>query len=262
MVKFKKCYIRFFWGLLTFSLCISTLKACRQQSHLGRHGTSKPRSSFPSASATLLEDEVMVIAVTSSVHRQRKNSPEYLRPGQGETKASVQGRVDAGFPCSAVTDWEPTCCRDCAPSSAQPLYLPWRRIKPSASKCMWRLRLHFCSCIAPDSQRRFAVQLRLEGASGGHLVQKWLSALAQILFVLLHPLQTVQGMLRPSRLRLLTRHLGFKKLGYEIYSPLSVKIFQSAAICILKAWSGTAHTPTKFCWRRGASGSKVMRQAT
>jgi len=69
-----------------------------------------------------------------------------------------------------------------------------------------------CDCIATaarhQTQCRFAEWLRLEGTSADHLVQKWLSALAQILFVLLHPLQIVQGMLRPSSLGLLTRCLG------------------------------------------------------
>lgn len=152
--------------LLTFSLCASAPKTCQQQTCLGRYSTSKPRSSCPSMSVAPMEDDVMVIATMSSICREGKNSPAHLRLGRGEreTKISVQGRVGAGFPCS--TGWESTSCRDHAPFSAQPLHLPQQRIKISAT---WRLWLHFCNFIPPDSvqvHRTVGVERGLWGSPG------------------------------------------------------------------------------------------------
>lgn len=166
----KSAYIKFLWWLLTFSLCFSTPKTSQQQTGTAESSLAS-RWPCPSASVTLLEDDVMVIAMTSSTLREKKKSPTHLKPrqGTGETKVCArQGRCQL-------------------PSSAQPLYLPWLRIKPSASTCYVEVVIAFLQ-LHGTRQHRFTEWLGLKGTSGGRLVQKWLSSLVQILFMLLHQL--------------------------------------------------------------------------
>lgn len=133
----------------------------------------------------------------------RKYSPAHLKPGQGETQDCV--RQAPMQQCHRLG--HSTCCRDCVPSSAQPLHLPWWRIKLSASTCYVDVVIAFLQLhgtrLSVQVCRTVEVERDISGSSG----PKVLSALVQILFVLLHPLQTVQGMMRLSSLALLAKFL-------------------------------------------------------
>lgn len=130
----KSAYIKFLWWLLTFSLCISTPKTSQQQTGTAEASLAS-RWPCPSASVTLLEDDVMVIAMTSSTLREKKKVPHISNHGKGQEKPkSVQGRVGASFP----------------PQHSHFTYPDWGS-SPLRAHAMWRLWLHFCNCMAPDS---------------------------------------------------------------------------------------------------------------
>lgn len=147
-----------------------------------------------------------------------KSSPTHLQPwgGEGVIKASVWGVLQRLCPSSAQPHYSPDtgfwAARWTKPRTAVVAeILNTTNDKPSASTRYLEVVVASLLPMAPDSHPE---GWRLEVSSGHHLVQEGISALVEI-FVLLHSLQTVWGMLTPSCLALFIRFLG--KMGYEIY---------------------------------------------
>lgn len=256
MVKCKNCYIKFLWGLLTFSLCVSAPKTCRQQTCLGTAWARLTPLSPPRQQ--LFRNMMSWWLQWHHPYAGRIRTVPNISD-QDEGKGKLNSLCEASCAAPSQTG-SPPAAETVPPPQHSPFLHPNGGSSLLQAHATWRLRLHFCNCVAPDSQHRFTEQLRLEGASGCPLVQKRLSALAQLLFVLLHPLQTVQGVPRPSSLALLTRLL--KRWGMKSIHLFWLRFFKVLPHAFWRDGLAQHHTPAKFCWRWGLSGGEVVREVS
>lgn len=152
------------------------------------------------------------------------------------------------------------CCRGCAPPWHSHTVHPDGRSSPLRARGTWRWWLHPCY----QQHQTPSTGSQKDGGWKGPLGVSWSKSgylhlwKYYLCYFILSKLCEVCW--DPNIWLCLLD--SWKKMGHEIYSSLFFTFFQSAAMSILKWWSGTASYSAKFCWRWGSSGGKVVTQAS